>query len=110
MNKTKVCLKFLFTYVNTYITCLFTDLFRIPLYPLKRGPKNFQHLVDSIQVIQNRWIGGNRLGESEVIEPLKNYMDAQYYGVISIGTPPQSFKAFDPCSSFKKKFKTLSRL
>merc|ERR1711970_295164 len=62
---------------------------RIPLQKIK-PTKTFGDFQTSFKTIQNRWGMKNAVGENPE-EPLDNFMDAQYYGPIEIGTPGQIF-------------------
>lgn len=70
---------------------------RIPLHKVPSVRKTLESVDTSIKVIQQKW-GGLQKGPTP--EELKNYMDAQYYGQITLGTPPQKFNVvFDTGSA-----------
>jgi len=80
------------------LLCLSVSAFeRIPLHRFKSARRTLTEVGSAVERLQLKY-GGGEVRSSP--EPLTNYLDAQYYGVIGIGTPAQSFQVvFDTGSS-----------
>lgn len=90
---------FFLTLLMVIAACYSAEIKRVQLHRFRSARRRFQEVGTNSQGLKdiywNRFAVGNG-----VPEPLSNYLDAQYYGEISIGTPPQNFKVvFDTGSS-----------
>uniref|UniRef100_A0A023GJA7 Putative aspartic protease n=2 Tax=Amblyomma triste TaxID=251400 RepID=A0A023GJA7_AMBTT len=72
-------------------------LLRVPLHRMKSAREHLWDQGKQVDVPPG-WSVKNANGP--IPEPLKNYLDVQYYGNITLGTPPQTFSVvFDTGSS-----------
>ncbi|XP_013166274.1 PREDICTED: lysosomal aspartic protease [Papilio xuthus] len=85
----------LFVLFLAFAAACASGITRVPLYRMQSVRKHFHEVGTELQQVRLKYAVSG-----PAPEPLSNYLDAQYYGPISIGNPPQTFKVvFDTGSS-----------
>nr|XP_037284263.1 cathepsin D-like isoform X2 [Rhipicephalus microplus] len=73
---------------------------RVPLRRMKSIRETYDEVGAPMTFLKSHGHLGRSQESDVIVEPLTNYLDAQYYGDITIGTPPQRFRIlFDTGSS-----------
>jgi len=79
------------------------DVIKIPLQRMESVRERYAGVGVGVKALERKYKAATSLGYAvggAPDEPLTNYQDAQYFGPISIGTPPQQFTViFDTGSS-----------
>lgn len=65
-------------------------LIRIPLHKMQTVRNHLKEVDTPVKLVT--MVNMHQRIKGPWPEPLSNYMDAQYYGTIEIGTPPQQFQ------------------
>ncbi|KAL2726507.1 lysosomal aspartic protease [Vespula squamosa] len=84
---------YLFVYLSLFLAFSNADIVRIPLYKTQTVRSKLKEYDTELHRVHLSYGGLTP-------EPLSNYLDAQYFGIISIGSPSQNFSVvFDTGSS-----------
>ena len=71
-------------FVISFIATSNADLVRVPIHRMQSPRAKLKSVGTNVATVHRKF---GLTGYHP--EPLSNYMDTQYFGVISIGTPPQ---------------------